>query len=103
MGLLGVSYGFSSTLFGALWPEVYGTEHLGSIRSLIVAVMVFSTAVGPGLTGALIDLGVSYPGQIFVMGVYCIAASAVLLFACGACGARRFGAGHRLAMTASRR
>ncbi|MFZ2101506.1 MAG: MFS transporter [Oricola sp.] len=81
MGLLGISYGFSSTLFGALWPEVYGTAHLGSIRSLIVAVMVFSTAVGPGLTGMLIDLGASYPGQIFVMGIYCIAASAVLLFA----------------------
>ena len=81
MGLLGVSYGFSTTLFGALWPEVYGIRHLGSIRSLIVAVMVFSTAVGPGLTGTLIDLGVSYPGQIFVMGIYCLAASAVLLVA----------------------
>jgi MFS family permease len=81
MGLLGVSYGFSTTLFGALWPEVYGIRHLGSIRSLIVAVMVFSTAVGPGLTGTLIDLGVSYPGQIFVMGIYCLVASAVLLIA----------------------
>lgn len=81
MALLGVSYGFSSTLFGALWPEVYGIRHLGSIRSLIVAVMVFATAVGPGLTGTLIDFGVSYPGQIFVMGIYCLAASAVLLVA----------------------
>jgi sugar phosphate permease len=78
MGLLGVSYGFSTTLFGALWPEVYGTAHLGSIRSFIVAVMVFMTAVGPGLTGLLIDLGVSYPGQIFVMGLYCLMASVVL-------------------------
>ena len=78
MGLLGVSYGFSTTLFGSVWPEVYGTAHLGSIRSFIVAVMVFMTAVGPGLTGWLIDLGVSYPGQIFVMGLYCIAASLVL-------------------------
>ena len=80
MGLLGVSYGFSTTLFGALWPEVYGTEHLGSIRSFIVAVMVFMTAVGPGATGALIDLNVSYPGQVFTMGLYCVAASVVLFF-----------------------
>jgi MFS family permease len=29
MALMGVSYGFSSTLFGALWPELYGTRHLG--------------------------------------------------------------------------
>jgi len=81
MSLLGISYGFSSTLFGALWPEIYGTVHLGAIRSLIVAFMVFSTAVGPGLTGLLIDLNVSYPAQIFVMGLYCLAASFVLFFA----------------------
>jgi MFS family permease len=81
MSLLGISYGFSGTLFGALWPEIYGTRHLGAIRSLIVAFMVLSTAVGPGLTGMLIDLDVSYPAQIFVMGVYCLAASFILFFA----------------------
>jgi hypothetical protein len=80
MSLLGISYGFSSTLFGALWPEIYGTRHLGAIRSLIVAFMVLSTAVGPGLTGMLIDLKVSYPAQIFVMGVYCLVASLALFF-----------------------
>ena len=78
MALLGISYGFSTTLIGALWPEVYGTKHLGSIRSRIVAFMVFATAVGPGLTGALIDFGVPYPAQILAMGVYCLAASVVL-------------------------
>ncbi|WP_048648750.1 MFS transporter [Nitratireductor soli] len=80
MGLMGVSYGFSSTLFGSLWPEVYGTRHLGSIRALTVAIMVFATAMGPGLTGFLIDRGVSYPLQIGLMGAYCLLASAVLLF-----------------------
>ena len=64
-----------------MWPEVYGTRHLGAVRSLIVAFMVFSTAVGPGLTGTLIDLGVSYPAQIFVMGLYCLGASILLVFA----------------------
>ncbi|WP_412049196.1 MFS transporter [Hoeflea sp. Naph1] len=72
MALMGISYGFSSTLFGSLWPELYGTRNLGSIRSLTVAFMVFGTAMGPGLTGALIDRGVSYPGQIAAMGIYCI-------------------------------
>jgi sugar phosphate permease len=79
MALLGVSWGFSSTLFGALWPEIYGTRHLGSIRALAVAIMVFASAMGPGLTGLLIDLGVSYPGQIIAMGVYCFAISLVML------------------------
>jgi MFS family permease len=72
MGLMGISYGFSSTLFGAVWPEVYGLKNLGSIRALIVAVLVFATAMGPGVTGFLIDLGVSYPLQIVTMGVYCL-------------------------------
>ena len=80
MGLLGVSYGISSTLFGALWPEIYGTRHLGGIRSIIVAFMVFGTAIGPGLTGYLIDVGIYYPFQILVMGIYCLAASALMLF-----------------------
>jgi sugar phosphate permease len=79
MALLGLSWGFSSTLFGALWPEIYGTKHLGSIRALAVAVMVFASAMGPGLTGLLIDLGVSYPGQIVAMGAYCFAISLVML------------------------
>jgi MFS family permease len=79
MALMGVSYGFSSTLFGALWPEFYGTRHLGGIRSVIVAFMVFATAMGPGLTGALIDAGVPYSGQIAAMGVYCVAMIGVMM------------------------
>jgi len=72
MALLGISYGLSSTLFGAVWPEMYGTRHLGSIRAVIVALLVFSTAIGPGLTGYLIDEGVAYPVQIFAMGLCCL-------------------------------
>ncbi|MVA97619.1 MFS transporter [Nitratireductor sp. CAU 1489] len=80
MGLLGISYGFSSTLFGALWPEVYGLKHLGSIRALTVAIMVFATAMGPGLTGFLIDRGVSYPAQIVAMGLYCFVTSFLMTY-----------------------
>lgn len=75
MALMGISYGFSSTLFGALWPEMYGTRHLGAIRSVIVAFGVFATAMGPGLTGWLIDAGVSYPAMIATMGAYCVVVS----------------------------
>ena len=79
MGLLGVSYGISSTLFGALWPEVYGTRHLGSVRSITVALMVFATALGPGVTGILIDAGVSYFAQFRVMGSYCLFAALAMI------------------------
>lgn len=79
MALMGVSYGFAQTLFGAVWPEIYGTRHLGAVRALTMAIMVFATAMGPGLTGYLIDLGVSFPLQIAVMGVYCLAAAVLML------------------------
>ncbi len=83
MMLLGISYGFSSTLFGALWPEVYGTRHLGAIRSIGVSAMVFATAAGPGATGTLIDAGIPLPAQMHVLGLYCIAASLVMGLAAG--------------------
>lgn len=78
MILMGVSYGFTSTLLGALWPEVYGIRHLGAIRSVIVAAMVFSTALGPGLTGALIDAGIALPTQLLWMSGWCLLACLVL-------------------------
>lgn len=80
MALLGISYGFQNTLFGALFPEIYGVRHLGAIRAMIVAVMVFSTAAGPGLTGFLIDAGVSYPAQIAAMGFYSLGAGILMVF-----------------------
>lgn len=79
MAFLGFSNGLSTTLFGALWPEVYGMKHLGAIRALIFSAVVFASAAGPGITGFLIDRGVSYPGQLLTMGAYCLAVSVLLL------------------------
>lgn len=81
MMLMGPSYGFSSTLFGAIWPEIYGVRHLGAIRAATVAIMVFATALGPGLTGVLIDIGVDYRLQIAAMGLYCLGAAALMVVA----------------------
>lgn len=73
MVLLGVSYGMTSTLFGAIWPEVYGIKHLGSLRAVTMSLMVFMSAAGPGLTGWLIDVGVPFAEQLIYMGVFCLA------------------------------
>jgi MFS family permease len=78
MILLGISYGFSSTLFGSLWPEVYGTVYLGSIRAVTVSAAVFATAAGPGLTGTLIDRGVELPTQMLYIGAYCLLAAGAM-------------------------
>lgn len=81
MLLLGVSNGFTMTLLGALWPEVYGLANLGGIRAIIVSAMVLSSALGPGITGALIDMGVPLPTQLLWMAVWCILASLGLALA----------------------
>lgn len=79
MFLLGVSYGISSTLFGVLWPEIYGVTNLGAVRSITVSAMVLATAVGPGLTGMLIDNGVDLPAQMRILGFYCLAATLAMI------------------------
>lgn len=81
MVCLAIAYGFSATLFGALWPELYGTKYLGEVRSIIVAGMVVSTAIGPGVTGYLIDQGYSLPTQLGPYGVYCLAVCGLLVLA----------------------
>lgn len=81
MVLLGISYGISATLFGSLWPEIYGTAYLGSVRAVTVSAGVFATAAGPGLTGTLIDWGVELPTQMIYLGSYCLLAAAALSMA----------------------
>lgn len=81
MLLLGISYGISSTLFGSLWPEIYGAEYLGSIRAVTVSAAVFATAAGPGLTGTLIDGGIALPTQMIYLGCYCLLSAMALSMA----------------------
>ena len=78
MVLLGISYGVSSTLFGSLWPGIYGTVYLGSIRAVTVSAVVIATAAGPGLTGTLIDQGVTLPRQMLYLGIYCLVATVAM-------------------------
>ncbi len=81
MLLVGVSNGFTSTLLGALWPEVYGVANLGGIRAITVSAMVLASAIGPGITGALIDMGIRLPTQMVWMAGWCIGMCLVLAYA----------------------
>ena len=72
MMLAGSTSGGAVTLLGALWAELYGTRHLGAIRALAVAGMVFSSALGPGVMGWLIDWGIDLEDQFLVMAAYTV-------------------------------
>lgn len=88
MVLLGMSYGTAGALFGALWPELYGTRHLGAIRSVTMATMVLASAAGPGLTGWLIDRQLGIELQLMFMGLYCVITALIMMPVSAALGRR---------------
>jgi MFS family permease len=59
MALAGMSAGVHHTATTALWAEIYGVRHLGSIKAMAASLMVFSTALSPASMGWLIDAGLS--------------------------------------------
>lgn len=79
--LIGLTSGIGHTAVTALWAEVYGLRHLGGIRALAVALMVFASAFGPVAMGAMMDLGVTVETICLLMALYCVAATALMLAA----------------------
>jgi MFS family permease len=67
---LAISAGANSTLPTAFWAEYYGTQFLGTIKALGTAIMVLGSAIGPGMTGLLIDWGFGIEKQYFIFGLY---------------------------------
>ena len=78
-GLLGVSNGLANVLGSSTWAEIYGVKHIGSIKALTTALMVFATAFGTALFGYLIDTGFTVSDIAVVSGTY-IFISLILLF-----------------------
>ncbi len=61
--LMGLAGGGQATLLNACWAEFYGTRNIGSIKAAAAALMVLGSAIGPGLSGWLIDIGVGFEVQ----------------------------------------
>jgi len=78
MALVGISNGFSLNLYGAVWAEVFGTDHLGAIRSIVTMIVIFAAALGPGVAGVLLDMGFSFSTIFFLLSALCSIASAVV-------------------------
>lgn len=67
---LAMTTGANATLPNAFWAEFYGTANLGSIKAVAAAVMVLGSAIGPGLTGVLIDMGIGLEHQFLAISGY---------------------------------
>ncbi|MBB5514260.1 sugar phosphate permease [Rubricella aquisinus] len=75
LAIMGLTTGVSSTLYGTIWPTLYGTNAIGGIKAVIASCMVMATAIGPGLTGLAIDAGVPFTAQAPVLALWCVLAS----------------------------
>ena len=79
IGLIGVTQGIANTVWGTLLPATYGTDHIGSVRAVASAVLVVSTALGPGIGGVIIDAGIPVPQQAGVMALWCLGLSLAMI------------------------
>jgi MFS family permease len=77
--LLGLTSGATATLPNAFWAENFGTKHLGSIKAAAAAAMVLGSAIGPALTGVLLDFSLPLEAQYVGVSVF-FGASSLLMW-----------------------
>ena len=79
LGLMGISNGLANVLGSSTWAEIYGVKHIGSIKALTTAMMVFSTAFGTAIFGVIIDLGYSIEVIALMSAIYIIIANILII------------------------
>lgn len=79
--IFGMSIGLQATIITAFWAEYYGTRHIGAIKATSASIMVLGSAIGPGVTGLLIDIGYDFPDQMLAISGYYIMAMILVWFA----------------------
>jgi len=82
MALFGLSGGAATVTGGAIWAELYGVVHLGAIKALVWALMVFASALSPPMMGVAIDHGIrmdtiALMSAIFLLGATILAGTAL--------------------------
>ncbi|WP_306044410.1 nitrate/nitrite transporter [Nioella sp. MMSF_3534] len=78
--LMAMTTGANSTLPSAFWAEFYGTRHIGGIKSIATAAMVLGSAIGPAISGVLIDRGITFPEQMLGITMWFLLASGLIWF-----------------------
>jgi MFS family permease len=81
MVIAAMTTGAGHPITGAVWAEAYGVTHIGAIRSLHHALMVFSTALSPAIMGVLMDGGMSLETIAVLCVVWVLVGSASMAFA----------------------
>lgn len=63
----GIALGMSSPIGDTLLVRLWGRDHLGQVRSLKSAFLVFSTGIAPAFLGFMIDAGVTFQSILLGM------------------------------------
>ncbi len=82
---LALTNGSNATLPAAYWADFYGTKFIGSIKAMAAAVMVLGSAIGPLITGTMIDSGVGLETQYIGVAAFFVFTSGMM-----AVGVRRY-------------
>lgn len=82
LGCFGVTSGLMVTCVPLLLADVYGTRHIGAIRSFAATVSVFGSALAPPLLGWGLDAEISLGLMGLVGALYVVAASFLMAYAC---------------------
>lgn len=75
--LAGMTTSISGTCASAMWAEIYGTKHLGAIKSLTTTFMIFATS----LSVPLFNWSLSYFDKLSYTFIPCLTVIAILTIA----------------------
>ena len=78
---IGINTGIAHTSVSAMWAELYGTDHLGAIKSLAASLGVFASALGPVIMGGLMDIGLSTDQVCLVFAAWTLVGMATIMLA----------------------
>ena len=79
MIFLGLGAGITLPINNATWAELYGTRHLGEIKSLSTSIVVVSTALSPFIIGLTLESGYTLTSVMVVGAATCIIAAVLVL------------------------
>ena len=79
MILIGINTGIHFTGVSALWAEIYGTRHLGGIKSTVGAIGVFASALGPVSIGIILDMGYTFNAVCIYFSIFSVISTGLLL------------------------
>ena len=82
LALIGVGIGAVQPVTSALWPEIYGTRHLGSIRSVAAVLSVVASALGPVAMGWALDAEITIAAIALASTAITVAAGALATLGC---------------------